>query len=141
MSRTGTPSVSASPTSLRATVRYPDGVQLSVTKVRRAVEKGEAPGSFPGRAYVVLSLKVVNTGSGVLDLSAPVVGLRHGAGENATPVYPMGETLSDLSGSLAPGATAQADYAFAVKAGITHATLVVDLDGAHAAAVLSGALR
>src|SRR5664279_3591671 len=54
-------------------VTYPDGVSVTVERIRRGSETGEGPGEFPGRPYAALVLSLTNGSTTAIDLNQVVV--------------------------------------------------------------------
>lgn len=119
-------------------VSYPDGVSVRIAEVSFAEETAEGPGAFPGRAYARLTLELSNGSSAPIDLATSVLTLLDENGP-AAPVYADEAEVRDFTGSLAPGRTATAIYAFAVGQG-SPVTLVIDFDADHTSAVFRGRL-
>lgn len=136
------PSASAKPVSTEDTVRYPDGIALTIRSIKFDKETQKGPGSFPGREFAVLTLEVKNKSKKNLALSSVVVTVLDKAGNPVAPVYTDEAKVQDFSGTLAKGKTVQAKYAFAVpKSSRSKVTVVVDFDGVHTSAVFRGKLR
>lgn len=137
-----TPSVKAKPTSIDGTVKYSDGVELEISDVRFGKETDKGPGAFPGREYAILSLAVENSSDKALSMQTVVVTVLDSKNAAVSPVYVAKAKVQDFSGSLKPGKTAKARYAFAVpKKSRDKVTVVVDFDGVHTSAVFRGELN
>lgn len=135
------PTVSAKPAGTDGTVRYGDGVSLTVKSVDFAEETKKGPGSFPGRAYAVLTLQIANKSKQNLSLDTVVVTVLDKAGKPVAPVYSDEAKASDFAGRLTAGKTVEARYAFAVPTtSRSKVTVVVDFDGIHTSAVFRGEL-
>jgi hypothetical protein len=135
------PTVSAKPAKVDGTVRYSDGISLRVISVDFAKETKKGPGSFPGRAYAVLTLQVVNNSDRSLSMESVVVTVLDKQDKAVAPVYTSEADVSDFAGTLKPGKKASARYAFAVpESSRSKVTVVVDFDGAHTSAVFRGKL-
>ncbi len=135
------PTVSAKPADTDGTVRYDDGVSLTVRSVDFAKETKKGPGSFPGRAYAVLTLQIANKSEQDLSLDTVVVTVLDKADQPVAPVYVDEAEVSDFAGRLDAGRTVEARYAFAVPASSRgKVTVVVDFDGVHTSAVFRGQL-
>jgi hypothetical protein len=136
------PTVKAAAARIGGSVAYSDGVRLRVTKTTRGVENGKGPGVFPGRTYVLFDLELVNGARTDLRLDQVVVTAL--AGRPPVPVtstYIASAKPSDFSGTVRPGASARARYAFAMNPGPKDpVTVVVDFDGIHTSATFSGPL-
>lgn len=135
------PSVSAKPTPVDKPVRYPDGVSLRVRSVSFDKETKKGPGSFPGRQFGVLSLQVDNKSKQTLSMATVVITVLDKDGEAVPPVYSDEADVQDFSGTIKPGDSARARYAFAVpKSSRSKVTVIVDFDGRHTSAVFRGKL-
>lgn len=135
------PSISAKPATVNQPVRYGDGVSLRVRSVSFAKETSKGPGSFPGRPYALLTLVMTNKSNTALSISDVVVTVLGHNFVPVPPVYAQEAKVQDFSGTLKPGQTASARYAFAVPpASRSMVTVVVDFDGAHTSAVFRGKL-
>jgi Domain of unknown function (DUF4352) len=136
-----TPTVSAKPAKVDGTVRYPDGISLHVVSVDFAKETKKGPGSFPGRAYAVLTLQVNNKSDRDLSMETVVITVLDKNDEAVAPVYVEEAEVADFSGTLKQGKKASARYAFAVpKSSRSKVTVVIDFDGVHTSAVFRGKL-
>lgn len=137
-----TPTVKASTARVRGTVTYPDGVKLKVVSVTRGVEKGQGPGAFPGRTFVVLGLELVNGSKTSINLDRVVVTALAGKPAAVVPqTYAATADVRDFAGTVKPGASARAAYAFAMDPGPQDTVrVVVDFDGAHTSATFTGPL-
>jgi hypothetical protein len=139
---TSAPTVKAKPTSIDGTVKYSDGVRLGITDVQFGKETDKGPGAFPGREYAILSLAVENSSDKALSMQTVVVTVLDSKNAAVSPVYVAKAKVQDFSGSLKPGKTAKARYAFAVpKKSRDKVTVVVDFDGVHTSAVFRGELN
>lgn len=125
---------------LLASVPYPDGVVVRIDQIRNRVESGHGPGSYDGRAYVTVTLTVVNRSTTPIDLNEVVVTATYGSPALvAPPVYEDPKAV-DFFGAAAPGASVSATYAFAIPPkNWAGAALQVDLDAAHDPAIFGGA--
>jgi hypothetical protein len=107
-----------------------------------STEKKKGPGSFPGRAFAVLTLEVTNKSSRDLTMNTVVVTVLDKSGKPVAPVYSDEAKVADFAGTLKKGKTVRARYAFAVpKTSRSKVTVVVDFDGAHTSAVFRGKLN
>ncbi len=97
------PTVSAKPAKVDGTVRYSDGLSLKVTSIDFATETGKGPGSFPGRAYAVLTLQAVNNSDRNLSMETVVVTVLDKQDKAVSPVYTEEADVSDFSGTLKSG--------------------------------------
>lgn len=137
-----TPSVSAPGAKFSAPVTYPDGVQVTLTKAEKGVETGHGPGVMAGRQYVRFTVKLTNGSAKAVNLNQVVVTTTYGASAQlAAPVYTASAGTYDFSGTVKPGASATALYAFAVPVKqLGRVTMVVDFDGLHTSATYTGAV-
>jgi hypothetical protein len=133
--------VSAEPAKVDGTVRYSDGLSLRVVSVDFAKETKKGPGSFPGREYAVLTLRVVNKSDRDLSMDTVVVTVLDKSDQPVAPVYTHEAEVSDFAGVLKSGKKASARYALAVpESSRSKVTVVVDFDGVHTSAVFRGKL-
>ncbi len=134
------PTVTAEPASFRAPVRYPDGINVTVGAAVVGVETGQGAGQFAGRELALLPITLVNGSRRAVDLQQVVVSASYGPDNLAAErVYAADLDARDFGGTLAPGARAQARYAFAVPSGeLDDVRLVVDFDGLHTSAEFRG---
>ncbi|SDP38127.1 hypothetical protein SAMN04489867_2252 [Pedococcus dokdonensis] len=137
-----TPSVSAPGAKFTAPVTYPDGVKVTLTKAEKGIEKGHGAGVMNGREYVRFTVKLTNGSTKAVNLNQVVVTTTYGASAQlAAPVYTDSAGTYDFSGTVKPGASATALYAFAVPVKqLNRVTMVVDFDGLHTSATYSGAV-
>jgi hypothetical protein len=119
--------------------KYPDGVTVTIERVKHQAEKGRGPGAFTGRADTMLAIAVTNRSKQAIDLTSVVVTTSYGKpAQLAAPVYDD-PAVGDFSGSLKPGATATATYAFAIPAKQRgHVETTVDFDATHVPAEFAG---
>jgi hypothetical protein len=138
---TTAPAVSAKPAPTTGTVSYSDGVSLKIAKVTFAEETAKGPGSFPGREYARITLTLKNGSDHAIDLGTVVPTMLDKSGASLPKVYAEEAKVGDFFGSLAPGKTATAVYAFAVPSSArSDVVLVVDFDALHSSAVFRGEL-
>ena len=139
----GRPTVTAAPAPFASAVKYADGIALTVDAVDSGVETGQGPGVFAGREFAVFTVTLRNGTTKPLDAQQVVVTATYGSKDLlAERVYANDTRAVDFGGSIAPGATATARYAFAVpKSQLRDARLVVDFDGAHTSAQFDGDAR
>ncbi len=125
-----------------ASVRYPDGVSVTVDRITRTVEQGSGAGAFPGRPLTTLGLAMTNGSTQPLNLSQVVVTTAYGERpRTAAPVYGTADA-TDFAGTLAPGSTARATYVFAIPPGpAKKVSTWVDFDSTHDAASFTGAVQ
>lgn len=121
------------------TVTYPDGLTVAITGISHAEIADRGPGAMTGERYTLFEVEVTNDSGRAVEANQVVVALTYGSPARvANPVYVAGQTL-DLSGRIEPGASATADYAFAIPTqGLGEVTLSLDIDGAHGLAVFNG---
>jgi len=137
----GTPTVSAKPADTSASVTYDDKVALRIDEVSFAKETSQGPGAFTDREYARLTITFDNGSSAPIDLGTSVLTMLDASGAPVTPVYAAEAEVSDFSGTVAPGTSTTATYAFALPANARgQVTLVIDFDGAHTSAVFRGGL-
>lgn len=135
------PKTSAEPAEVDETVRYADGITLSIRSISFAKEKSEGPGSFPGQEYAVLTLALRNGSSKTLGMDTVVVTVLDRAGQPVAPVAVPEARVQDFAGKLKAGASTRARYAFAVpESSRSMVTVIVDFDGVHTSAVFRGKL-
>lgn len=139
----GKPMVTAPAAPFGSPAVYSDGLQLRIVKATKALEKGHGPGVMAGRGYVRFELELRNGTAGTINLNQVVLTTYYGSTKQlAAPVYTEGTTTRDFGGTVAPGASTTASYAFAVPAGsLSNVTMVVDFDGVHSSAVYRGAVK
>lgn len=138
---TEAPSHTAEPASTSEPVSYTDGVTLQIMDVTWAEETSQGPGSFPGRPYARLTLRLANASDTAIDLGTAVLTLLDQTSGAVPRVYAAEADVQDFSGTLEPGETTTAVYAFAVPdESRSQITLVVDFDATHTSAVFRGAL-
>ena len=109
------PSVVAPGAKFNAPVTYPDGVTLVITKAEKGIETGHGPGVMAGRQYVRFTVKLTNGSAKPVNLDQVVVTTTYGASSQlAAPVYTQSAGTYDFTGTIKPGASTTALYAFAV---------------------------
>lgn len=137
-----TPTVSAPVAKFNAPVTYSDGVTLTITKAEKGIETGHGPGVMAGREYVRFTVRLTNGSAKAVNLNQVVVTTTYGASKQlAAPVYTESAGTYDFAGTVKPGASTTALYAFAVPTKqLTRVTMVVDFDGLHTSATYSGAV-
>jgi hypothetical protein len=138
-----TPTITAAPAAFAGAVSYPDGLELTVDEVESAVESGQGPGVFAGREFAVFTVGLRNGTRGAIDVQQVVVTATYGPRYLvAERVYANDARAVDFGGSINPGASATARYAFAVPAAqLGDVRLVVDVDGIHTSAQFRGDTR
>lgn len=137
-----TPSISAPAAKFSAPVAYPDGITLKITKAEKGVETGHGPGVMAGRQYVRFTVTLTNGSAKAVNLNEVVVTTTYGASSQlAAPVYTQSAGTADFFGTVKPGASATAKYAFAVPVkDLGRVAMVVDFDGLHTSATYTGAV-
>lgn len=125
-----------------APATYPDGVSLTVNRVKHGVETGEGPGVFPGRPYTAFFLSLRSRSPHPIDVNQVVVTATYGSPARiASPVY-EGSAARDFAGTVKRGGSASATYVFAIPpGGGTGVVVVVDFDDTHVSARFTGAMR
>jgi len=136
--------VKATPaSSFDAAVRWQDGIRLQVVGVEQGVTNGVGAGSSRGAPMTSFELKLTNSSTKPVDLSAVVLTAVYGGKPKlvAQPVYAQ-EGASDFSGTVAPGKSATATYVYTIPTKRLGAvSLFVDLDGRHAIGSFTGSAR
>lgn len=134
------PSVTAPPVGYTQAVAYPDGVSLEIVKVAKGVEQGHGPGDMAGREYVRFTVRLSNGSAKAINLNQVVVTLFYGASRQlAAPVYAFEVDSHDFGGTVEPGASTEAAYAFAIPATeLADVTMAIDFDGTHSLATYRG---
>lgn len=137
---TSAPEVSAKAEPFTAPVAYPDGVRLAIRKITKGAETGQGPGNFAGREFALFDVELKNDSGAAIELNQVAVTVSYGSGNlSAAPVYANDANAVDFGGTVAPGATATARYAFAVPAAeLGRVRMIVDFDGRHTSAVFEG---
>lgn len=132
--------VPADPAEFDDEASYADGVTAATSDFRRGVVQGEGQGVVAGAEYVVFKVSVSNGSPQDLDLQSVVPALVYG--DDRIPAAPLyGEvTVSDLTGTLTPGESAEGTYAFLIPASATNPVLYLDLNGTHQPLVFRGDL-
>ncbi len=122
-------------------MKYSDGVVVTVDTFKKGREAGQGPGVIDGRPYVGFDIRIDNKSSRVIDLSQVVVTVTYGTPARvAAPVY-EDPAAQDFTGTVSRNSKASAAYFFAVPlADRENVSVIVDFDGAHAAAVFSGSV-
>ena len=119
-------------------VTYDDGVTVRVKLARQRSETGSGPGAFPGRRLTEAEITFRNKSTRVLDLTQVVVTTTYGKPALlASAVYDE-SAPADFGGTVKPGGTATAGYAFAIPKPGVPITIIVDWDASHEPAVVSG---
>ncbi|KQV07008.1 DUF4352 domain-containing protein [Leifsonia sp. Root112D2] len=116
---------------------FEDGVAISTSRFSRGTVTSTGTGIVTGAPFIVFTVTLKNGSLKTLDLASVVLTLRYADGLVAAPLY-TDVPARDFSGTVAPGSTKSAVYAFQVPKPTTKAVLYVDLDGAHTPAEFSG---
>lgn len=102
----------------QTSVSYPSGVTVAVTSATQYTPSGQAVGTVVGHTGVVLSVKVTNRSTQPLDTAYLTVALRTGSA--LTPAAQIFDAANDygsgLTGTIAAGKKANAQYAFDLPA-------------------------
>lgn len=112
------------------TLEWEDGLELEIIRKRQTTTAGRGPGSVPGRPEIVLTLEVRNHSSKRADVSQVIVYAPYGSAPRRLASVVYDDASFDFTGTLAPGSSSHAVYAFAVPHD-ARVDLVVDLDGVH----------
>ncbi|WP_340536700.1 hypothetical protein [Nocardioides sp. GXZ039] len=124
-----------------APAAYPDGVSVRILGHTNRHVNGLGPGATSGPA-TMFRISVANDSESPLELGSVVVTAVYGPGAGfvADPSYDL--PVGDLAGTLRPGATRTAKYAFAIPADARdRIRLYVDLDGSRMPAVFTGSIE
>ncbi|WP_111767664.1 hypothetical protein [Nakamurella deserti] len=104
------------PVAVTDTADYGNGVTASLTKTEKLTTTAELPGEIAGPG-VALTVRLVNDSDAPIDLGVVVVDLQDAAG---TPAIPMTTSpAAPMTGSLAPGASADGTYVFTLPSTYT----------------------
>lgn len=137
----GAAAETAEPATTTAPVAYGDGVSLAIVGVAFGSETANGPGSFAGREFARTTIELTNGSDAPIDLNTSVLTMLDAGGAALTRVYAAEAGVTDFAGTVAPGDTVTAVYAFAVPADArSNITLVVDFDAQHSSAVFRGGL-
>lgn len=102
----------------QTSVRYPSGITVAVASATQYTPSGQAVGTVVGHTGVVLNVKVTNDSTQPLDTEYLTVALRTGSA--LTPAAQIFDAPngygSGLTGTIAAGKTANAQYAFDLPA-------------------------
>lgn len=129
--------------SFDAAVKWKDGIRLQVVGVEQGVTNGVGAGSSQGAPMTSFELKLTNSSTKPVELSAVVLTAVYGGKSKlvAQPVYAQAGA-SDFSGTVAPGKSATATYVYTIPTKQLGAvSLFVDLDGRHAIGSFTGSAR
>lgn len=133
--------LSAAARKLTKSVRYTDGVAVSVRGISHTTSSGEGPGALPGLPVTVFKIRITNDSKHALNANQVVVSLTIKDGKVAArPIYYPG--IADFFGSIAPRTSKTTSYAFTVpKANTDNVKLSVDFDAKHRPATFRGSAR
>jgi hypothetical protein len=123
---------------------YSDGIQAQVTKAVKYTIGQYAAGGAPGDAGVIVTVTLKNTTDKAFDTALTQVSLASGPnGDTAESVFDSANGVSSgLEGSIAPGRSKTAKYAFAVpKKQIADLMVEVQPSWEHASAFFEGAAK
>lgn len=124
---------------LRKPVRYSDAITVAIIKINKVRSKGHGPGAMPGRPLTIFTLRFTNGSGQPLDLNKVRVVARYGKGAQASPT--SYGNLNDFYGTVAPGKSRSAAYAFALPpSGYKNVTVKVAFDARHKVAVFAGSI-
>jgi hypothetical protein len=125
---------------LRKPVSYDDKITVQVTGVRYVRNKEKGPGELTGRVLTIFTLRFTNGSGQTLDLNQVRVVARHGT--RRTQASPTSyANLNDFYGTVAPGRTRSASYAFDLpNSGYKQVMLGVKFDDKHKIALFTGAI-
>lgn len=126
---------------LDSSATYPDAVSVRILGHTNRQVNGLGPGATSG-PVTMFRISVTNDSDAALRLGSVVVSAVYGPGTGfvADPSYDL--PVGDLAGTLRPGATRTAKYAFAIPVDARdRIRLYVDLDGSRVPAVFTGSIR
>ena len=101
----------AEPVPLSGTADFGDGVTATVSAIEPVTAEASLPGEVGGPG-VAITVEITNGSAGAVDLDAVTVDLTDASGASATPITPP--EPEELSGSVAPGESAQGRYVFSL---------------------------
>ncbi len=133
--------VSAGQGRIGGTIRYADGLSLQLNRGKQTTSQDRGRGAFPNAPLTTIPLRLSNGTGAEVDLNQVIVTVLHGS-PRVIGQAQYGPDSVDFSGTLAPGARADARYTFSIPAGDLNDVVVsVDLDGGHELATFTGTLR
>lgn len=140
--KTPTPTVSAPPQPFTSGKRltYSDGVTLQILSIKQGAVTPDGSKTIAG-PKTTFSLRFTNGSGKAITMNQVVVSASYGTrGLAARPVYDDNDdALRDFSGTVAPGASTSAAYAFSIPTSqLSRVTLRVDFDAIHVAASFTG---
>ncbi|GAA4092975.1 hypothetical protein [Actinomadura miaoliensis] len=126
---------------LRKPVTYDDKITVQVTGIRKVRNQNKGPGEMTGRTLTIFTLRFTNGSPRPLDLNQVRVVARYGAkGTQASPTSYA--NLNDFYGTVAPGKTRSASYAFDLPStGYGKVVLGVKFSETHKVALFTGAIE
>lgn len=141
---TPTPTPTVATATIGKTFTYTDGLEVKVSSAVRFTPSDTSAGAQPGQAGVLVTVSVTNGTGAAFDLTLVQVNFYAGAaGNQGTSVYDSAQDLgTGLSGSIPPGHTATAKYAFAAApADLGNVVVQVKPDFNHNPASFEGSVR
>jgi hypothetical protein len=126
---------------LRRPVTYDDKVSVAITDTRHVRNQAKGPGEITGKSLTIFTLRFSNGTSAPLDLNKVRVVARYGPQKTQASPTSYAD-LNDFYGTVAPGKTKAASYAFDIPpTGYKAVTIGVDFDARRRTALFAGALR
>ncbi|TDD75385.1 hypothetical protein [Actinomadura rubrisoli] len=126
---------------LRKPVTYNDKITVKVGGIRYVKTKADGPGKIAGRVLTIFTLSFTNGSAKPLDLNQVRVVAKYGP-RRAEAKPTSYANINDFYGSVAPGASKRASYAFDIPtSGYKQVALGVKFDARHKAALFVGALH
>jgi hypothetical protein len=127
---------------LRRPVTYSDKVTVSIATIRYVKDTATGRGVIKGRVKTIFTLKFVNGSARALDLNAVRVVAKYGPSRRTAEPVSHGD-INDFFGSVAPGKSRSASYAFDLPYpdGYKNVWLGVRFDAEHKTAVFAGSLK
>jgi hypothetical protein len=105
-------SATASPVPLSSPAALPGDITLRVTDTKTGKVSGQGPGVINGAAQVAFTLEFKNSSSRPFNMNTVEVNVTYGTAD--TPAAAVPSASKPFHGTLRPGATASAVYAFAI---------------------------
>ncbi|MFC4911005.1 hypothetical protein [Actinomadura gamaensis] len=126
---------------LKKPVTYDDKITVAVSGVRYVKNTKQGPGEVTGKTLTIFTLKFTNGSGQALDLNGVRVVAKYGADkQTASPTSYA--NLNDFYGTVKPGASRSASYAFDLPSqGYKSVMLGVTFDGKHKTALFTGAIH
>lgn len=126
---------------LRKPVTYDDKITVQVTGIRKVRNQNKGPGEMTGRVLTIFTLRFTNGSPRPLDLNQVRVVARYGP-RNTEASPTSYANLNDFYGTVAPGKTRSASYAFDLpSSGYGKVTLGVKFSDTHKVALFTGAIE